>query len=257
MNNRAYPNGFELFKKYTSGKQVIKKYLSDNIFKYWHQPKAGVVNVLDIGCARGVATGYLIESLNVPKSRLKLSLIEPEKEEIDEAAEGLQAFNPECFNMTYAEYLTQTENKTKYHLIFNSHSIYYTGLGSLPTMFASLEQSGALLMVVSGKESFFKLIADVFPHAQETNGETVFESMKTLPANNLIYESRDISLAIEYCLDSKDRLTEDGKDLASFLLLKEYDECDPIEKEAIHTLFSYYHASGKLSSTNDFIWAIK
>ncbi|MEM8844164.1 MAG: hypothetical protein AAGB35_03890 [Pseudomonadota bacterium] len=256
MENRAYPRGFELFKQHTTGKQVIKNYFNETVLKYWRPPEEGVVNILDIGCAQGIVTSYLLNSLELPKNRIQLTLVEPIKEELDEALKLLNIYQPQYFNMTYAEYINHAENQQKHHLILNSHSIYYTGLDSLPVMYSSLENFGALLMVVSGKESFFKSIADVFPHAQETNGETVYENMKPLPTNNLIYDKKDISLTIDYCLDHQNNITEQGKDLASFLLLKEYDEYNKAEKEAIVKLFNCSPTVRYLSSTNDFIWAI-
>ena len=254
MTLRAYPSGFELFKHHANDKQVIKDYITDNLPVYW-QPKESRLNVLDIGCGMGEVTSVLLDSLNLPPKQVDVTLVEPLQQALEIAQARLHQYEPRSYRGTYEEFCLDPANTQQYDLILNCHTIYYTGFESLPRMFASINPAGLLLVVVSGKESFFRSIAEVFPFAQQVNGQMVYESMQLLPTTNLVYELKDISLSIDYALNAAGELTEQGKDLASFLLLKEYDEYTSVEKEAVYELYRSHQAAGQLTSTNDFIWA--
>jgi SAM-dependent methyltransferase len=248
-----YIRGYQYIARCSTDKAVIKRYLAEDLRKRLKCIR-GEIEILDVGCAEGDITHSLLNNLGLPLDHVALSLVEPSSTLIAEAVAKIRCKKVTPFDMTYERYVLETGNSKKYDLVFSCHSIYHTGIESIRPMLDSVGPGGQLFIIVSGSDDPFVEIKRLFPGVVTIAGDAVSGEIRRLGFTDIIVDSREKVLDVRRCVDSNGDLSEDGKDLASLLFYKDYEDLTATQRNAVVKYLAGHSRTDGIRYDNDFIW---
>lgn len=127
------------------------------------------IHMLDFGCGCGDFTERLLSCLNWPTRLLELTLIEPVRPQLAEAARRLARFSDQPISIQ--QKLPDGAGR-QFDLILSNHVLYYVGDldATLRQFVAALAPNGALLLAIAGWDN---LLMELWTAGFEMLGEEV------------------------------------------------------------------------------------
>ncbi|MBF0107038.1 MAG: class I SAM-dependent methyltransferase [Deltaproteobacteria bacterium] len=240
MNTR-YHDGLVEFKRRCTDYLVIET-LIDHLFETdaygINAHLNGIENpkVADLGCGDGTITSKMIRTIAAKiRSRVTYDVVEPLKQYIESASNRIRSENAESQSVDVCYYNQKAEdhfalpNKSRYDMVFASHSLHLVPLTALRDLVGSMKPGGYLVVVIGARHSVMSVLKDLFVEQPAITGADIISTLAGLNKRSqfeMNVESWPSTLSLDdiELPDRFDELDEKTKNILSLMVQKNIDE---------------------------------
>lgn len=254
-----YEQGYQIFLERTDFRKQILNTFSTSISS--NITSASILNVLDIGCGNGKMTKQYLEALekSYPESDLELTLVEPAKESLLQAAgeilgmcRGIQIRNSSAENID--EYLPLT----KQDLIIASYVFYHVDPMILQNLATALNYGGAIAIMMGTSKHPIKThpeLAEVSKHGSTDILLPVLNKIEQLKKYRI--QRQEVKTNVDLNgLWLNNEFSEEGKIFFSFILNHDFSKLSASHVKALNEVLTpiFKDGNGIMNPIHELIW---